>query len=313
MTNLLSRLNHWAHRQDENFLTEAFVHLLDFLLEHEQAAAAKLLKQLTAGFIKVSAKGCSSITISTQVSTDEGRPDIEIRTPTALVYIEVKAESGLGVQQIKRYRSALDKSGYENTFLCLLTRYSITHEKDDDQPDLHLRWLQIYEFLDKINVEGDVSKYILEQFMGFLEEKGIVMDHVSWQLIEGVKSLQNLLNMLGKAIENNGIDSKPLSGGKEYIGYYTDEKKNWIGIVYEEPASLEFVMNTNKAPDAKQLKSIGLSEDDMDSATRIVIYVDLASEENHFFSRDRTSQLRFLEKQVATWRKTEQKIRALGL
>ena len=311
--NLLSNLSHWAHRHDENFLTEAFVYVLQFMLDREQGAAAKLLNQLTAGHLKIKAKDCIDITVTTQVLTDEGRPDIEIRTPSALVYVEVKAESGLGVQQMKRYRAALEKSGYNDTFLCLLTRYPVEEGIDGDKPDLHLRWLQVYEYLDKIENIGDVSRYVLNQFMEFLEKRGIVMDHVSWQLVDGVKSLQNLLNMLGKAIENNEIASVPLRGGREYIGYYTDEKKNWIGIFYEEPASLKFEINTKNAPDDKQLKSLGLSGENMEASTRIVTYVDLSSEDNHFFSRDRTSQQRFLEKQIASWRKTEQNVRQLGL
>lgn len=310
---LLTRLNQWAYRQDENFMTEAFVYLLQYLQKHEPKVAARLLSQITNNHLKVKTEECNDITISTQVSTDQGRPDIEIKTSKSLVYIEVKSESGLGVMQMKRYRTALEKSGYDDTYLCLLTKYSIVKGSDGDHPDFFLRWSNIYEFLSNIVVTNDVSRYVLNQFMQFLESKGIVMEHVSWQLVEGVKSLHNLLNMLGKAIESNKIASKPLSGGKEYIGYYTDEKRNWIGIYYSQPALLIFEVTSNKPLDANSLKTLGLTEADLDMPNRISIKFDLSNEENHFFARDRTSQLKFLETQVAEWRKLEQKARQLGL
>ncbi len=310
---LLSRLNRWAYRQDENFMTEAFVYLLRYLQKHEQTIAARLICQITNHHLKITATECNDITITIQVSTDEGRPDIEIKTPKSLVYIEVKSESGLGVMQMKRYRTALEKSGYEDTFLCLLTKYPIERGSDGDHPDFFIRWSNIYEFLSNVEPSNDVTRYVLNQFMQFLESKGIVMEHVSWQLVEGVKSLHNLLNMLGKAVESNKIVSKPLSGGKEYIGYYTDEKKNWIGIYYNRPASLVFEVNANKPLSSSNLKALDLTETNLDMPNRISIEYDLSNEENHFFARDRTSQLKFLETQVAEWRKLEQKARKLGL
>ncbi len=211
---LLSRLNRWAYRQDENFMTEAFVYLLQFLQEHEQVAAVQLFKKISNGHIDVTAADCNEVTIITQVATSDGRPDIQIKSTISLGYIEVKSESGLGLDQIKRYRSALSKSGYADTFLVLLTKYPLGNGLNHHKPDLCLRWSDIYEYLTQLIITKDLSRYVVDQFKQFLESKGIVMDHVSWQLVEGVTSLHNLLNMIGKAIEHNSIKSKPLSGGK---------------------------------------------------------------------------------------------------
>jgi len=309
---LLSRLNRWAYRQDENFMTEAFVCLLLFLQEHEQVAAVQLFKKISNGHIDVTAADCNEVTIVTQITTNEGRPDIEIKSTTSLGYIEVKSESGLGHDQLKRYRSSLSKSGYTDTFLILLTKYPVENGSNHHKPDLYLRWSDIYEHLSQLTISNDLSRYVVDQFMQFLEAKGIVMDHVSWQLVEGVKSLHNLLNMIGKAIEHNSIKSKPLSGGKEYIGYYTEGNRCWVGIYYNQPAYLLFELNLKKTIDSKNLAKLGLTDQDQDRPDRVFISIDLSNELNHFFSRDRTSQLKYLESKIAEWRDLEVRARKNG-
>jgi hypothetical protein len=47
--NLLVRLHKWAI-QKENFLTEAFAHLLVHLLEREPDVAAKIICEITGGY-----------------------------------------------------------------------------------------------------------------------------------------------------------------------------------------------------------------------------------------------------------------------
>ena len=45
--NLLVRLHKWAFRQDENFLTETFAYVLEYLCEHEPEAASDIIFRLT--------------------------------------------------------------------------------------------------------------------------------------------------------------------------------------------------------------------------------------------------------------------------
>jgi hypothetical protein len=45
--NLLLRLHRWASRQDENFTTECFAHLLQYLLKNQPAIAFRILDNLT--------------------------------------------------------------------------------------------------------------------------------------------------------------------------------------------------------------------------------------------------------------------------
>ena len=51
--NLLVNLHKWASKQDENFTTEAFVFLLNYLLDHEPEIAVNVLRKMTDGFLSL--------------------------------------------------------------------------------------------------------------------------------------------------------------------------------------------------------------------------------------------------------------------
>src|SRR3989442_2668705 len=91
--NLLLVLHKWAHRQDENFLTEAFAHLLQHLLDEEPEAAVGFLESVTGGYLRVQPAHARQVALRTQIVLSEGRPDLEIRTVEHLIYLEIKSES----------------------------------------------------------------------------------------------------------------------------------------------------------------------------------------------------------------------------
>src|SRR5687768_8599326 len=93
--NLFHRLHKWAHRQDENFLTESLAVVLEQLLVLAPTVGTRLIAKLTDGFIAVPPEDASAIELQTQVELESGRPDLEIRVPDKLAWIEVKAESEL--------------------------------------------------------------------------------------------------------------------------------------------------------------------------------------------------------------------------
>src|SRR5579871_1321090 len=101
LPNVFARLHKWATRQDENFLTESLAVVLEQLLILVPEVGTRLIARLTADFIDVSPGDASTIEIHTQVETTEGKPDVEIRTPARLVWIEVKAESPLRAGQLE--------------------------------------------------------------------------------------------------------------------------------------------------------------------------------------------------------------------
>lgn len=136
--NLFLRLHKWASRQDENFLTESLAVVLEQLLVPAPAVGTRLVSQLTRGFIDFAPEDASAIELRTQVEALQGRPDLEIRTPRHLVWVEVKAESELRTGQLAGYRVLLGESGVAPTQLVLLTRYPESFKPGEAHPDAEI-------------------------------------------------------------------------------------------------------------------------------------------------------------------------------
>ncbi len=64
-SNLLIRFHHWARRQDENFTTEAFVHLITSLLDLDHQTAIGFLSKLTNDFLHLSQSDLPLLEINT--------------------------------------------------------------------------------------------------------------------------------------------------------------------------------------------------------------------------------------------------------
>jgi hypothetical protein len=251
--NLLLRLHKWARRQDENFHTEALVHLLRHLLQNEPVAATNILKGITGEVLDLVPAEMASVNINTQVSTLEGIPDIEIKkVPDHLVYVEVKVEAELGELQLESYREALTKSGFKRMGLILLTKFSVTEQIKAKCNDT-LRWYQIAEWLEcelaEKRIQQPLSIYLVEQFLEFLKQRGLIVEKVSKQLIEGIQSLLNLLVMLEKALNLIRAKSIEFDIQSEWVGYFFkfDTGKYWIGLRYDRPQVLLVEEKTDKA------------------------------------------------------------------
>lgn len=105
--NLFSRLHKWAARQDENFLTESFAVVLEYLLARENEIGIGVIKTLTYDFWQDASDLSGPIDIRTQISTNEGRPDLEIATLEHIAVFEVKAEAEVRIGQLEGYRRYL--------------------------------------------------------------------------------------------------------------------------------------------------------------------------------------------------------------
>jgi hypothetical protein len=90
MNNLLLGLHKCAGQQDENFTTEAFVHLLRHLQIVAPDTAGSLINFLTGSRVVPTIGDCSNLKVTTQKTFMEGRPDILISGPNHFVIIEVK-------------------------------------------------------------------------------------------------------------------------------------------------------------------------------------------------------------------------------
>ena len=145
-TNLLVTLSKWASGHQENFLTDAFVHLMNYLAQNQPEVFSTLIRTMTGNLISPDADTARLFTIASQVSTEEGTPDIELKSPDSYALIEVKDESPVNAEQIERYSRLITENTSNAKCLVLLTR-------NQSQPLTQtvyfkaVRWTQITEFL----------------------------------------------------------------------------------------------------------------------------------------------------------------------
>lgn len=292
--NLFIPLHNLAINQDENFLTEIFAFLLRYLIENEQDAAIKLLKHLSHNMLIMSPNELSGINIRTQTVTSGGIPDIEIKTNNILIFIEAKIDSDFGNKQLERYKNFLNSYTLQTslkTALITLTRYQYKLHNADIDPDYGFRWHDLSDWLNDLSITKDISRFLVEQFLGLLKHRGIAMETISWQLIDGLKSLKNLTVMIGEALSATSTPIHSRSGAWNWIGYYLENKKFFVGIYFDTPHLV--VLNTEEVSlrnDCPEEPEIGRYQ-----GTGWRNEIDLSSENIHFFSRSKASQIACLE------------------
>lgn len=291
--NLLLRLHRWASRQSENFTTEAFVHLLLHLIEFEPEIAVFILRKLTKQKLIVNTQTIKRVSINTQVTTEQGKPDIEIKTSDFLIYIEVKVGSGFGNKQISRYREELNKSSFPNKLLITLTRYPISYNTNnqEDLPNVAFRWHHVVDWFENINFKFENSKLLVNQFVTFLKKRGIAMDNVSWELVSGIRSFRSCLDMVGEALASMKVSVYRSSAAWDWYGYYIEDKKFFIGIYLNNPGFL--TINTEVALARKEFEDVPVGRLENGGWRN---ELDLESEEIHFFARSKASQIQCIEK-----------------
>ncbi len=309
--NLLVSLYKWASRQDENFLTEAFVHLLRHLLDTEPIAAATILNKLTNGVLNLLPQQAATVNVATQVSTSQGRPDIEIRTVDCLVYVEVKVLAELGHLQLKRYRELLCTSDFERTTLVLLTR-RLPDIPTDEQPDLAIQWHQIAVWLEQEllewNTQQESSFFLVNQFLNFLKARGMTVERVGWELVPGVESMRNLLALMESALEAERIPHKRGTGWY-WLGYSLEDGVDFFFIWLEQPAMLGFRTYKRKL-DLQRCEALGLTRvwSEKPVGLRWGNVLDFESEDVHFFARSKASQLQVIERFLRESRRIAEQI-----
>ncbi len=312
MDNLFLRLHKWAWRQDENFLTEAFAFILEYLLENESEAAVRLLDNFTKGFFRLRREEAALMDVRTQAPHVEGRPDLELRTARQLAFVEVKSESEVDQAELDNYRKILEKSGLPQTALILLTRYPANLSPDKAVPDISIRWYQVAEWMEQERNRYTfqmVSDFLVKQFLGFLTERRMIMGQVTWELAGGVRSLLALRVMLYEAA--NACGFKPSIGAwQDFMGIRLNGKDYRAGIHYDKPEILRFETWDSKV-NKEAAEQLGIGRVYLwSNKTDYGWYreLNLESEEAHFFSRSKASQLQFLEEFLDECRKKVEQV-----
>jgi len=286
--NIFSALAKYNSAIDENYLTEAFVFVLNSLLLKERPLGVGILTQLCVNDNEFAFGPDEHVSISTQETTEEGRPDIKVSSPDKLIYVEVKHDSPLGPQQLAHYRKALDSSPATIKRIVLLTRFEIDSEaKREKAFDKHVRWFEVYNWLANLKVQDPVSLYLVESFKSFLEVKQMSIQKVTWEYINGVPALTNLLNMVGVAIQAVPLAIYKRAPAGDFTGFYLEKARYWCGIYYDDPLVLVFEITDKKKFSTKRVEapSYPIKED------KDTIKFRLPLEDRYFFSLDKDAQL----------------------
>lgn len=287
---VFSTLSKWTSARSENYLTESLTVVLNSLLSRERTLGVQLLGKICGDDSFSFDALTDNIVVVTQEISSEGTPDITVSCPGKMVYIEVKDRSRVDVDQLNRYKHALISSGTESRRLVLLTRHSVDSTQHQNIPDKHIRWFEINDWLADVRAKDPVDVYLVESFRTFLRENGMTIEKVSWEYINGVAALNNLIAMVEVAIKK--LSLAPAWGtAKDYRGFYFRDAQFWCGILYEEPKELVLScerIKFNKATADKLAvgKTYCVTESQA-GKTRFVL--DL--ETKHFFSLSKQEQL----------------------
>lgn len=290
---LLPNLHRLASGQDENFITETFAYVLRYLISKEPKAAVLLLDIITNGFLIISENEIASVDIKTQLSTESGKPDLVISTDNHLVYIEIKVDSDFGDCQLERYRKQLLLSGVLNTRLITLTRYPFMNSGVCEAPDFSFRWHHLPDYFHKLHISGNVSSFIVSEFINLLKNRGLAMDKVSWEIISGIRSFIALIDILAEALAAKKVSNIKNSAALEWRGFYIENKRFFVGIYFDNPGLV--VMNTEVPLSEKATKKVTLGKLESGGWRN---ELDLTSEDIHFFARSKASQIQCLEQFV---------------
>jgi hypothetical protein len=249
--------------------------------------------------------GLRKVEIVTQDPGQEGVPDVKIKAPEVLVYIEVKTESDVDPGQLRRYRTELGRAAAHDRVLVLLTRKPVNVAQLPAPPNLAIRWFQVGEWLDDElglasgNEKSGATAYLVEQFAEFLKARGMSVEKITWQLGEGIRSLVSLMQMLKEAAVNSGAKSTESRGAMDSIGhsFSIGNVWYWTGLVYSEPETLHFAAyGVNKSLAERighgSVKVWNPKEKDSYSWWD---QLDLGSEKIHFFARSKSSQIQCIE------------------
>ena len=275
IVNLFSALGQLASRQDENYLTESLVYVVKLLLSRRPAAGLAVVNSVCGSPSNSLFTDPKQVLISTQVSTEEGRPDIEVQAADAQVYIEVKHDSPLGLGQLESYLTELQKMDEKQTRLVLLTRSRYSTVDTTLQPHEYYRvyWYEIFNWLAGIDEQDEVCYFFARSLMEFLEEKRMSMKKVGWEYISGVPAILDFSDMMEAAITSvmPGIKFKR-TGGWSWRGFHLPGGY-WFGFRFNRPLLVTYENNRGTRPTYKR---------------------DLDLEEIHFFSLSKDEQFESL-------------------
>jgi len=245
--NLLTVLHKWAHRQDENFVTDAFAHLLRNLLRETPTVGSELIAMLCGGRLPLAPAQCSGVLVVTQGPSDIGTPDITITWDDSLLFVEAKLDSGFGRTQLQRYHDLLARrigsGSCRQGCLTTLTRRQPSAAASELFKCVTVRWHAIAKFLNAVpdsSISNPQTLFLVRQFSEFLTQRMVEMQQITSELSEGVHALRRMLEMIGESLDEFRVPVHQKMSGWYKVGYWLENKRWRVVISYRHPHVIVF-------------------------------------------------------------------------
>jgi hypothetical protein len=256
MENLFENLFRWAKRHDENFVTETFAFVLNYLLDHELETGLGLVRWLSFGEEAEARVTQSRPQVTLQFRTDDGVPDIRITANDMVALVEVKKGSGLGTTQLERYRKILAVEKPQVKRLILLTLYPVEFQSNAERPDRHVTWHQVARWLkENAKIKDVVARFLIDQFTSFLERQRMAIQQVGKEYVSGMEAYARLAAMICQALDGAGIQiyKKPRGGTRFWVCYVGSKKCRpyCVKIRFDKPTLIRFEFVKMKHDPAK--------------------------------------------------------------
>ena len=232
MPNVFTALGKYAFRQQETSLPKGWPFYSICLGLREPKALSDFLALLGGAGLELDT---DNVVISTQESTDPGRPDLVITQKTDFTFfIEIKHDSSLGHQQLERYFAKLAERHSNIKHLVLLTRskHSMRQTAMEKEKYIHLCWYQVSRWLANSKFRDNTAQYLAESYASFLEEKSMSLVKVRREFTSGIIAMRHLRNMMEIALLEV-LPDEPLTKTDPWdsIGFYWTEGKTGWGFI----------------------------------------------------------------------------------
>ena len=239
--------------KDEPYLTQ----ILGYVLDLDRAFSKYLIEDI------FSRKNTGKIRkITPELKAESGIPDVVIKCESCKIAIENKLDSPLQDGQLQGYKNDFD-------YVFLLQKYSTNSEEEEHAND-YFSWYQIHSIMKTYLKEvskgySEVSKYVLGEFIKYLEEEGMAIQKVHPQIRKGVESLLMLFNQIEEALlrlkkEKEITGYRPgqvASMYKRWEVYLTERGEFEIYVLYDPLTIFTcFMERKNYSAELRQLKDV---------------------------------------------------------
>lgn len=163
------------------------------------------------------------------------RNDLVITDDDIIIIFENKWDAPTDLEQLHRYDKTLSNESKQWRFLVHLTKDYEEISGTFINTFKKISWSDLYRGLKGLNL---ADNYLVEQFLLFLRERWIVMEKVSWEIINGARSVYNLTKIIERACKELGVKCAWPTPSSVYTSQGIAEK---IGAYfYHKEATLYF-------------------------------------------------------------------------